>query len=413
MRTLTLLALILAFLYTDQNLLAPNLTAIASDFGFDEASRDVRLGGVLSLAATAAGAVLAIIVGPLADRMSRVRLLAAIALSAEVACLATGFARTWGELLALRMLTAAGLGGALPVAFSLLGDVAPERRRAFWAGILWTATGAGIILGILVAGQVGPVFGWRLPFVLVAVPGIVLVSWFALAVPDPSRWRSPPSDRNSLGARFREVLAAPVNRLLFLEAVFEVTPFAVTAAFLPDFLAQERGFSIQQASVLLALFGAMAIISKSAGGWLGDLLYERRPANVAWLAAIALGTAVVPGLAILRVDGPELGGSLAPAFLLITVLGLLAPLPKPLVTSLLIHSNPANVRGTTFAAHRFATLAGRGLAPLVVAGLSLRIGRASAMALSVFSWIVAALLLLIAARVHPKMAKASRREASG
>jgi hypothetical protein len=38
------------FLFADQNLLAPNLTAAAEDFGFDDNQRDAKLGGELSFA---------------------------------------------------------------------------------------------------------------------------------------------------------------------------------------------------------------------------------------------------------------------------------------------------------------------------------------------------------------------------
>lgn len=34
----------------DQNLMAPNLSQIAGDFGFDDTERDVRLGGHISVA---------------------------------------------------------------------------------------------------------------------------------------------------------------------------------------------------------------------------------------------------------------------------------------------------------------------------------------------------------------------------
>lgn len=43
--TLALFAASILFLFADQNLLAPNLTAVARDFGFDDAQRDIKLGG--------------------------------------------------------------------------------------------------------------------------------------------------------------------------------------------------------------------------------------------------------------------------------------------------------------------------------------------------------------------------------
>ena len=45
-----LFSLTAALLYADQNLMAPNLTAIATDFGFDSQQRDRMLGGYIAAA---------------------------------------------------------------------------------------------------------------------------------------------------------------------------------------------------------------------------------------------------------------------------------------------------------------------------------------------------------------------------
>lgn len=62
-------------LSADQNLLAPNLTAVADDFGFDANERDKYLGGVISAAFFLLGAPAALIVGYLSDITKRTHLL--------------------------------------------------------------------------------------------------------------------------------------------------------------------------------------------------------------------------------------------------------------------------------------------------------------------------------------------------
>eukprot|EP00976_Prorocentrum_cordatum_P087161 1186793-Prorocentrum_minimum.AAC.3 len=47
--TAVMLSLTTTFLFADQNLMAPNLTAIAEDFGFSEDERDSKLGGQIAL----------------------------------------------------------------------------------------------------------------------------------------------------------------------------------------------------------------------------------------------------------------------------------------------------------------------------------------------------------------------------
>lgn len=67
--------LVATLLSADQNLLAPNLTAVAEDFGFTDAQRDKYLGGVISAAFFLLGAPAALLIGYLSDTMNRAKLL--------------------------------------------------------------------------------------------------------------------------------------------------------------------------------------------------------------------------------------------------------------------------------------------------------------------------------------------------
>jgi len=71
-----LFSLTTVLLFADQNLMAPNLSDIASDFGFDDEERDVKLGGHIALAFWMLGAPAGFVVGVLADRMNRTFLFA-------------------------------------------------------------------------------------------------------------------------------------------------------------------------------------------------------------------------------------------------------------------------------------------------------------------------------------------------
>lgn len=51
------------FLFADQNLLAPNLTVIAQEYGMTDDERDVYLGGYISLGFFAVGGTVSMIVG--------------------------------------------------------------------------------------------------------------------------------------------------------------------------------------------------------------------------------------------------------------------------------------------------------------------------------------------------------------
>jgi hypothetical protein len=67
------------------------------------------------------------------------------------------------------------------------GDMYSTQSRGFASALAGLAMGFGVGLGQLVAGLVGPEYGWRLPFVLVAVPALALVLLYALTTSEPQR----------------------------------------------------------------------------------------------------------------------------------------------------------------------------------------------------------------------------------
>ena len=182
-----LLTLTSAFLYADQNLLSPNLSAVAEEFGLDDREKDLYLGGYLQLAFFIVGAPASLLIGWLADKTPRVRLLAVVVAIGEGPCLGTYWVETYWQLFAARALTGVAVGGCLPLLFSICGDLFPANERAYVATFLTVATGAGIALGQIMAGTVGPAFGWRLPFVLAAAPAIALALATYVFVDEPER----------------------------------------------------------------------------------------------------------------------------------------------------------------------------------------------------------------------------------
>ncbi|KAK3266338.1 hypothetical protein CYMTET_25032 [Cymbomonas tetramitiformis] len=75
--------------FADQNLMAPNLSAIASDFNMSDEEKDVRLGGDIAAAFFLVGTPVSLMVGYLTDKVSRRHLFFAVVLFGEVPCLLT------------------------------------------------------------------------------------------------------------------------------------------------------------------------------------------------------------------------------------------------------------------------------------------------------------------------------------
>ncbi len=121
--TTFMLSLTVFFLYADQNLLAPNLSAVAEDFGFSDHERDEKLGGYIAIGFFIIGGPVALLVGYFADSFNRARLFALVVIFGETACFATFWVITYDQLFFCRVLTGVSIGGATPIIFSMLGEL--------------------------------------------------------------------------------------------------------------------------------------------------------------------------------------------------------------------------------------------------------------------------------------------------
>ena len=143
------------FLFADQNLMGPNLTQIANDFGFNDIERDVKLGGEISLVFWLIGGVVTLFFGYFTDVVSRKKLLIISILAGEIPCFLTGFVETYEQFFWLRALTGIGIGAIIPITYSLIGDYFPSSMRSSITGYLGLVVGLGIAGSMLIATAFG------------------------------------------------------------------------------------------------------------------------------------------------------------------------------------------------------------------------------------------------------------------
>ncbi|KAL7548454.1 hypothetical protein ACHAWF_011741 [Thalassiosira exigua] len=182
-KIVTLYLVTITILFADMNLLAPNLSIIADEFGMDDEERDVKLGGLIALGFFFVGAPISFIVGWLADSRNRSPLFAACVALGEFGCFMVTFVESYWQLYLCRVMTGASIGGAIPVIYSVLGDMYPAKQRAAIAAVITTGTGLGMGVG---QAMVGSMDSWRLPFLIVSIPGLIC-SVLLLYVKDPKR----------------------------------------------------------------------------------------------------------------------------------------------------------------------------------------------------------------------------------
>ncbi|WP_232540332.1 MFS transporter [Azohydromonas aeria] len=113
--------------------------------------------------------------GRLADRIGR-RPVLLIAVLIDAACgVASAFAPDFQWLLALRLLTGIGVGGTLPVDYTLMAEFLPAARRGRWLVLLESFWAVGTVALAVLALAAAP-WGsdaWRLIFFVTGLPALV------------------------------------------------------------------------------------------------------------------------------------------------------------------------------------------------------------------------------------------------
>lgn len=426
--TFVLLLFMGVILYAEQNLLAPSIEAIEKEFFIT----DTEIGAVGS-AFTLVAAVVTLFWGYLSDKYSRKWLLVIAVLLGEIPCFLTAFAQDYTQLLVLRIFSGIGLGGTVPIVFSFLGDLFTDQQRpasqAWWQAF----TSLGILVGMLVAGFLGPALGWRIPFILVSAPNFLLLLLMVVFGKEPKRGGGEQEIKDLIlkgkkytrQIRLREyinLVKIPSNIWLFLQGIPGTVAWGILPFYLITFFVRHKGYSVELATIMLLVLGIGNIVGKVIGGSVGNRLYKRDKRWLPIFNGITTLIGIVP--IFLTISWP------APAvpdfFSLLPVAGLgflgvaIIAIAGPNVQAMLMNVNPPEYRGAISSIFNLTDSIGAGFGPLVGGLLSAARNLDFAMKLSVLFWIPCGLLFFVLVKylpadtekLHRQMTEA-RREMEG
>ena len=158
------------------------LPAIIAEFGISTAQ-----GGLIATATFAGMLVGAWFWGTISDYVGRRMGFQLTVLIFAVFGLLSAFAPGWEWLLVLRFVTGFGLGGALPLDFSLYSEFLPTENRGRNLIILESFWALGTIIAAGLAWILVPNFGWR-PLLASSAVAAALVLWIRRSIPESPRY---------------------------------------------------------------------------------------------------------------------------------------------------------------------------------------------------------------------------------
>lgn len=257
--------------------------------------------GSLAAAATLVYAVMQIPAGYLADRVGPKRLFLIGLIGTNVLTLMFARLSNYGLLLVNQAFTGFFRSLVFAPGLLLISALFPAHRRATAMGLYV----AGGFSSNIVLNSLGPILvtplGWRTLFTIFSIGGLVVVGlyWhFGAKGPQGGRGHALP---------LREAARLFRHGAMWLLGLIQYVRLAVVLGimfWLPSFMVDERGYSLQVAGAVVALGGVLTALSNFFGGYISDRL--RNPflvigTSLAMIAVTTVLLANVDNLALLIV----------------------------------------------------------------------------------------------------------------
>ncbi|WP_394796935.1 MFS transporter [Armatimonas sp.] len=265
------------FNYADRQAISAVFPVLQKEFGFDK----LQLGliGSAFMWVYAAGAPLAGFIG---DRVRRKDLILGGCIFWSLVTMATGWCGKLWHFVTVRALEGFGETFYFPASMSLVSDYHDKTTRSRAMAAHQSSVYAGTVLGSWIGAVMAESFGWRSGFYLFGGLGLVLALLLYKILREPVRGESErPQSADvpaslPLGETLRAIFRTPVVPLLmlgFLGANFVATIFLTWT---PTFLVEKFGFKLAAAGLSGAAFIHLAsAVSVPLAGFLADKLSQK------------------------------------------------------------------------------------------------------------------------------------------
>lgn len=233
----------------------------------------------------------------LADRSSRIRIIAAGCVMWSLATVATGLATGPVSLALARVAVGVGEAAFVAPAYSLLSDYFKPERRGLAFAILGLATYIGQIVGQAGGPAIAATNDWRMAFFAIGIPG-VLLGFVALALvrepPREGQVAGEPQVIIPLGVLVTRLVRAPSFVLMAIGFGLGIMSGISFGSWGPELFARSYAIDPVAAKTAFALnFGLSGLVGMLCFGVLADRMSKRSRAWPALLSAMALGAATL------------------------------------------------------------------------------------------------------------------------
>lgn len=317
---LILLMLVYTLNFIDRTLIAVVAQPIIESFQLTDAQWGLLYGPPFAIFYAVMGLPIAL----WADRSNRVHIIGLCIVLWSIMTALCGVAMGFFSLLMFRIGVAIGEAGCTPPANSLIGDYFIARKRATALGVYSMGVTLGSVLANVFGGPIAQmegtdvgawldgtvmswlfsgldwanIEGWRVAFVVVGLPGVLVALVVWLTIKEPPRGYSDPPGRGTDTApgwseAFAELKRKPSFWWMAIASSLAAFVGYGLISFQAPFLQREHGLSVREAALQFgAPLSLLAAGGTFLGGYLTERLTERSPTSMAWLPAVGFALAV-------------------------------------------------------------------------------------------------------------------------
>lgn len=260
------------------------------------------IGEDLAIDATAQGLLLSIFFagyalfqipgGMLSDKFGFRRVVSIAIIWWSIFTSVTGMIFSYPLMLLLRFVFGIGEAALPGGSYKAIATYFPTKQRGTATGIQSTVNTLGPAIAAVVAAAIIGLYGWRVVFIVMGIPGIAigLYIWFKfkdnpkdhpkitkeeLAELEEDEKEST-SDKKQSGGGFKELLKKPILwQMALIWFFFDITFWGFTS-WLPSYLIKEKGLSLMNTGIFSALPYLVGTVAIVFGGFLSDKIKGNR-----------------------------------------------------------------------------------------------------------------------------------------
>ena len=208
--------------------------------------------------------------GLLADRFGSRRIMALSIAGVSAATVLFGFGGDFTSLALSRFLAGLLGAGVFVPSVRLIAGWYESRERGTALGLLNVGGSIGLIIVTWVSPLLAFIYGWRTSIIIQGIAGVASAALIYLCLKDGEK---------SSGVSRRAIFTALRTRSFWILAVAQfirLGSYYTFLAWLPLMLKEDFGFDVLLVGTAMSLFNLAGMVSNPAGGFLTDIVGEKR-----------------------------------------------------------------------------------------------------------------------------------------